>query len=159
VDVGYGQLAWQLRGDPRVVCVERTNIRYLTKDHLGGETADMAVLDLSFISLALALPAVRAVVSEGAPVICLIKPQFEAGREKVGKGGVVKDADTHLEVIKGHFTAAEAAGYGVKGITFSPVKGPKGNMEFLSLLEAGAGSSVTIDEAKAVVEAAHREFL
>lgn len=155
VDVGYGQLAWHLRGDPRVVSIERTNLRYLTKDHLHGETADMAVLDLSFISLTLVLPAVRTVTAEGAPVICLVKPQFEAGREKVGKGGVVKSTDVHAEVLNEHIISAEAAGFGVKGITFSPIKGPKGNIEFLTLLRAGANSA-DIDTDRAVRTAHER---
>jgi 23S rRNA (cytidine1920-2'-O)/16S rRNA (cytidine1409-2'-O)-methyltransferase len=117
----------------------------------------MAVLDLSFISLSLVLPVIRNVLAESAPVICLIKPQFEAGREKVGKGGVVRSPDTHLEVLKAHALAAEGSGLGVKGVTFSPLKGPKGNIEFLSHLVVGARSARpwTADYLKAVVEEAH----
>jgi 23S rRNA (cytidine1920-2'-O)/16S rRNA (cytidine1409-2'-O)-methyltransferase len=154
VDVGYGQLAWSLRNDPRVVCIERTNIRNLTPDMLGGSLAEMAVLDLSFISLGLVLPVIRTVLADGASVICLVKPQFEAGREKVGKGGVVKDKRVHLEVLEAHTLAAQRAGFGVKHITFSPLKGPKGNVEFLSHLIAGAEHSPQID-LKSVVESAH----
>jgi 23S rRNA (cytidine1920-2'-O)/16S rRNA (cytidine1409-2'-O)-methyltransferase len=144
VDVGYGQLAWELRNDPRVECVERTNIRNLTREHLGGGLADMAALDLSFISLSLVLPAVRGVLAEGAPAVCLVKPQFEAGRDKVGKGGVVRGQETHSEVLQAHILSAHEAGFGVKDITFSPIKGPKGNIEFLSILEAG-GDSAKLD--------------
>jgi 23S rRNA (cytidine1920-2'-O)/16S rRNA (cytidine1409-2'-O)-methyltransferase len=160
VDVGYGQLAWSLRNDPRVVCIERTNIRNITREQLDGEFAEMAVLDLSFISLGLVLPALRTVLTEGASVVCLVKPQFEAGRDKVGKGGVVRSCETHLEVLEAHTLAAERAGFGVKGVAFSPVKGPKGNVEFLSYLIAG---SVVPDRSqidlKAVVREAHEELI
>ncbi|MCL2003352.1 MAG: TlyA family RNA methyltransferase [Oscillospiraceae bacterium] len=155
VDVGYGQLAWSLRNDSRVVCIERTNIRSLTRDTLNGETADMAVLDLSFISLALALPSVRGVTAAGAPVICLVKPQFEAGRELVGKGGVVKDVSVHRQVLQEHILAAKTAGFGVKAFTYSPIKGPKGNIEFLSHLIAGAPSEVTEKDIDRTVTDAH----
>ena len=158
VDVGYGQLAWELRNDPRVRCVERMNIRSLTREHLDGELADMAVLDLSFISLSLVLPAVRAVLSGGAPVICLVKPQFEAGREKVGKRGVVRDPGTHRQVLRSHIASAEAADFTVKQIAFSPIKGPKGNIEFLSYLAAGADVPAGID-VDPIVDAAHKELL
>jgi 23S rRNA (cytidine1920-2'-O)/16S rRNA (cytidine1409-2'-O)-methyltransferase len=158
VDVGYGQLAWSLRNDPRVVCIERTNIRNLQLGQIGGKPADMAVLDLSFISLKLVLPTLKTLLTDAAPVICLVKPQFEAGREKVGKGGVVKSAETHLEVLKAHIAAAEGIGFGVKGITFSPIKGPKGNVEFLSYLKAGEAFELTESDLKDVVNAAHREL-
>ena len=158
VDVGYGQLAWSLRNDPRVVCIERTNIRNLQLEQIGGKPADMAVFDLSFISLKLIFPILKELLTDGAPVICLVKPQFEAGREKVGKGGVVKSAETHLEVLKAHTIAAEEFGLGVKGITFSPVKGPKGNVEFLSHLKAGEASSLAESDLKSVVETAHSEL-
>ncbi|MCL1807040.1 MAG: TlyA family RNA methyltransferase [Oscillospiraceae bacterium] len=159
VDVGYGQLAWTLRNDPRVTCSERCNLRNVTKELLGGEAADMAVLDLSFISLSLVLPAVRTVLRDGAPVVCLVKPQFEAGREKVGKGGVVRGAETHTEVLQEHVRIADEAGCGVKGITFSPIKGPKGNIEFLSFLQAGAESSITDDVIEEIVNNAHKELV
>ncbi|MDR0325620.1 MAG: TlyA family RNA methyltransferase [Oscillospiraceae bacterium] len=159
VDVGYGQLAWELRNDPRVVCVERTNIRSLTEEHLDGGPADMAVLDLSFISLSLVLPVIRAVLTDGAPVICLVKPQFEAGRDKVGKHGVVRSPETHCEVLQGHFLSAREAGFGVKQITFSPIKGPKGNIEYLSYLAAGAETALPDGEMERAVEMAHRELL
>ena len=157
VDVGYGQLAWELRNDPRVRCLERMNIRHLTREHLDGDWAGMAVLDLSFISLCLVLPAVRAVLTDGAPVICLVKPQFEAGRDKVGKHGVVRDPGIHREVLQNHILSARTAGFGIKALTFSPVKGPKGNIEFLSHLTAGADGPAGID-AGSVVDAAHKEL-
>ncbi|MDR0292715.1 MAG: TlyA family RNA methyltransferase [Oscillospiraceae bacterium] len=159
VDVGYGQLAWKLRNDSRVVCMERLNIRNLTRENLDGCYADMAVLDLSFISLSLVLPVIKAVVTRGATAICLVKPQFEAGRERVGKHGVVRDPATHGEVLRRHIMSAEAAGFGVKGITFSPIKGPKGNLEFFSRLEEGAASSVSEGEILQTVESAHRELV
>jgi 23S rRNA (cytidine1920-2'-O)/16S rRNA (cytidine1409-2'-O)-methyltransferase len=158
VDVGYGQLAWGLRNDPRVVCLERTNIRNLTREQLGGELAALAVLDLSFISLGLVLPVIRTVLAGSASVVCLVKPQFEAGREKVGKGGVVKCKGTHLEVLEAHILAAEGAGFGVKAVAFSPVKGPKGNVEFLSCLKVGEDSTLTGSILKSVVDAAHEEL-
>jgi 23S rRNA (cytidine1920-2'-O)/16S rRNA (cytidine1409-2'-O)-methyltransferase len=159
VDVGYGQLAWELRNDPRVTGIERMNIRGLTRDHLDGEWADMATLDLSFISLSLVLPVVRGVLTEGAPVVCLVKPQFEAGKDKVGKGGVVRSAETHRDVLRGHLLSAHEAGYSVKGITYSPVKGPKGNIEYLSCLRLGAGTAMPDDEIIKIVETAHKELL
>ncbi|MDR1669158.1 MAG: TlyA family RNA methyltransferase [Oscillospiraceae bacterium] len=157
VDVGYGQLAWPLRNDERVTCIERFNIRALTSDHLGG-LAGMATLDLSFISLSLVLPAVKKVLVQNAPVVCLVKPQFEAGRGKVGKNGVVRDAAVHLDVLQGFSLSAAAAGYGVKGITFSPIKGPKGNIEFLAHLNAGGVESPPAEELESVVRSAHEEL-
>ncbi len=134
VDVGYGQLAWKLRQDERVVNMEKTNIRYLTPDMLA-DVPDMAVIDASFISLAKVLPAVTALVDRGGPIIALIKPQFEVGRGEVGKGGVVRDAEKHREVIEAVSSFAATLGLRVGGITESPVLGPKGNREFLILLK------------------------
>ena len=142
VDVGYGQFAWTLRNDQRVITMERTNIRYVTPDMLE-KRPELAVIDLSFISLALVLPVIRelltetggAVSQEANPeVICLIKPQFEAGRGKVGKKGVVRDPGTHKEVLDTFIQNAEKSGFTVRGITYSPVKGPKGNIEYLGWL-------------------------
>ncbi len=159
VDVGYGQLAWTLRNDERVTCLERFNIRSLTSDHLNNTLVDMAVLDLSFISLSLVLPVIMRILCPNAPLICLIKPQFEAGREKVGKNGVVRDAPVHLEVLK-HFTlAALRIGFSVKGITFSPIKGPKGNIEFLAHLTKSGGESLSYEELEHVIRSAHEELL
>lgn len=133
VDVGYGQLAWQLRQDERVVNLEKTNIRYLTSDRLPA-VPDIAVIDASFISLAKVLPATMALLRDGGSIIALIKPQFEVGRGEVGKGGVVRDAEKHREVIATIKLLAESLGLEVKGITESPVLGQKGNREFLILM-------------------------
>lgn len=133
VDVGYGQLAWQLRSDQRVVVMERTNARYLTPD-MFPETPSLAGVDVSFISLALILPAIRRVLTEDGEVFCLIKPQFEAGREKVGKKGVVREPETHLEVLESFLCNAENAGFRVENVTYSPIKGPEGNIEYLGHL-------------------------
>ena len=136
VDVGYGQLAWSIRNDPRVVTMERTNIRNVKPQHL--ETRpELAVIDLSFISLALVLPVVRALLTDNSEAICLIKPQFEAGREKVGKKGVVRQTETHIEVLDAFLHNAAQADFSVIGITHSPIKGPEGNIEFLAYLRSG----------------------
>lgn len=153
VDVGYGQLAWSLRNDPRVVTMERTNVRHLKPDMIT-EKLQLAVADVSFISLSLILPAVKALLSDDGEIICLIKPQFEAGREKVGKKGVVRDADTHLEVITNFINNAEKYGLGVKDLTFSPIKGPEGNIEFLGHLSLN-GKNAEINAEKIILEA-HR---
>lgn len=133
IDVGYGQLAWSLRQDPRVKCMERTNIRYVTPDMLE-ETPDLAVIDVSFISLKLVLPVVAGLLSENGRVACLIKPQFEAGKGKVGKKGVVRDPAIHQEVLENFLINAHDAGFQVLDLTFSPIKGPEGNIEFLGYL-------------------------
>ncbi|TDA67800.1 MAG: TlyA family RNA methyltransferase [Clostridia bacterium] len=130
LDVGYGQLAWKLRQDPRVRVLERTNARYLTPE-LVGQEGDLAVIDVSFISLTLILPAVIPCLRQGGQVVALIKPQFEAGREKVGKRGVVKDPDVHREVIARVMACGRAQGLAPKGLTFSPLLGPEGNIEYL----------------------------
>lgn len=138
VDVGYGQLAWSIRNDPRVVCLERTNARYLTTEQIP-EKLDFASIDVSFISLGLILPALRPLLKEEAEVAALVKPQFEAGREKVGKKGVVRDAAVHLEVLEQFLRHGEQADFSVKGLDFSPIRGPEGNIEYLGYLRAGAG--------------------
>ena len=134
IDVGYGQLDWKLRNDPRVVCMEKTNIRYVVPEDLEGPAA-FSSIDVSFISLTKVLPAVLGVMKEDGQLVCLIKPQFEAGREKVGKNGVVKDIDVHKEVILMIADYAMANGLGVMGLDFSPIKGPKGNIEYLIYLD------------------------
>ena len=134
VDVGYGQLAWQLRQDPRVVNLERTNARYLTKEQIP-EDIDFFSVDVSFISLKIILPAVRALLRDGGQAVCLIKPQFEAGRDKVGKKGVVRDKKVYEEVVQTICDFVLENGYSVLGLTFSPVKGPEGNIEYLVFLE------------------------
>lgn len=156
VDVGYGQLAWSLRQDERVVNMERTNIRYISPEQIP-EALDIAVMDLAFISIKLALPAVCSVLKDGAELICLIKPQFEAGREEVGKKGVVRDKAVHLEVIESILAFAPTIGLSVMGLDFSPIKGPEGNREYLCYMKKGSFESPLID-AQSVVEASH-EFL
>ena len=138
VDVGYNQLDWRLRTHPQVVCMERTNARYLTREQIP-EPLDFFSVDVSFISLSLILPALRPLIREGGQAVCLVKPQFEAGKDKVGKKGVVRDPATHLEVLERFLTHAAQADFSVKDITFSPIKGPEGNIEYLGHLQAGAG--------------------
>ena len=134
MDVGYGQLAWSLRSDPRVVNLERTNARYLTREQVP-EAIDFFSVDVSFISLSLILPAVRPLLAEQGRAVCLIKPQFEAGREKVGKKGVVREKSTHLEVIRMVMDFAESLGFEALNLEFSPIKGPEGNIEYLLYLQ------------------------
>lgn len=134
VDVGHGQLDWKLRNDPRVSCLERTNARFLTPQTIDGEILDFAAIDVSFISLALILPALKSLLGGKASVVCLIKPQFEAGREKVGKNGVVKDPMIQKEAALKVTRMAMGLSFGIMGFTFSPIKGPKGNIEFLLYL-------------------------
>ena len=156
VDVGYGQLAWSLRCDERVVSMERTNIRYVTPEMLG-EKPDLAVMDLSFISVKLVLPVVRELIKDGAYIICLIKPQFEAGREKVGKKGVVREKSTHIEVVQTFLDFAPSAGLTPLGLGYSPIRGPEGNIEYLAILRKGQYEAPVLD-AEAVVEASHGEL-
>ena len=156
VDVGYGQLAWSLRNDPRVINMERTNIRYVTEEQIQ-EKLDLAVIDVSFISLRLVLPVVRRLLKDDGEVLCLIKPQFEAGRDKVGKKGVVRDEATHIEVLKGFIEFAHDAGFAVGGITFSPIKGPEGNIEYLGHLIPPDGEDSEID-AEETVKMSHLEL-
>ena len=154
IDVGYGQLDWKIRSDPRVVVMERTNIRYVTQEQLG-EPLDLSVIDVSFISLKIVLPAIKALLKPTGQVLCLIKPQFEAGKEKVGKKGVVRDPAIHKEVLDDFVALAQELNFKIMGLTFSPVKGPEGNIEFLAHLSlddvAGMGPN-TAD----VVEKAHQ---
>lgn len=130
VDVGYGQFAWKLRNDPRVVCMEKTNIRYVTPEDIA-DVLDFASVDVSFISLTKVLLPARALLQENGEMVCLIKPQFEAGREKVGKKGVVRDAAVHREVIEKILTFAEENGFTALHLQYSPIKGPEGNIEYL----------------------------
>ena len=133
VDVGYNQLDWRLRNDPRVVCMERTNARYLTPEIIP-QPLDFASVDVSFISLNLILPALRTLLKPEGHAVCLVKPQFEAGREKVGKKGVVRDPDVHFEVLEHFLEHAQNAGFHVLDVDFSPIKGPEGNIEYLGYL-------------------------
>ena len=130
IDVGYGQLDWKLRNDPRVVCMEKTNIRYVKPEDID-DKIEFASVDVSFISLSKVLPPLRDLLKEDAEVVCLIKPQFEAGREKVGKKGVVRDKSVHVEVIENVSCFALTSGFEILGLDFSPVKGPEGNIEYL----------------------------
>ncbi len=157
IDVGYGQLAWKLRTDERVVNMERTNIRYVTPDQLD-ELPEFASIDVAFISLEKVLPVVYILLSDGGECVALIKPQFEAGREHVGKKGVVKDPTIHLEVIKRVLSFAKDTGFYVWGLTFSPVKGPEGNIEYLTWLKKNEPAGILADDnvCRNVVEEAHR---
>ena len=144
VDVGYGQLAWSLRNDERVTVMERVNARNLTPDMFPGPF-EMAVMDMSFISLRLVLPAVKSLlIEDGGQVVCLVKPQFEAGREKVGKKGVVRDPAVHREVLERFVEDAAVMGFSLRGMTFSPVRGPEGNIEYLAWL-CTSGPSIEVD--------------
>lgn len=154
VDVGYGQLAWKLRSDPRVVCLERTNARYLTSEQIP-EPLDFASIDVSFISLKLIFPALHGLLKENGHVACLIKPQFEAGREKVGKKGVVRDPKVHLEVLEHFLEHAKESNFTVLGITYSPIRGPEGNIEYLGYLEKSDGQD-QIPDLKALVAESHQ---
>lgn len=134
VDVGYGQFAWKLRQDPRVVCMEKTNIRYVTPEDIG-EPVDFSSIDVSFISLTKVLKPIRDYLTDKGQIVALIKPQFEAGREKVGKKGVVREKSTHIEVVTMILDYASTHGFHVMDLTFSPIKGPEGNIEYLVQLE------------------------
>ena len=156
VDVGYGQLAWKLRVDERVVNLERTNLRYVTEEQIP-EKLDLAVMDVSFISVRLVLPAVRLLLKEGADLVCLIKPQFEAGREEVGKKGVVRDEAVHREVVQGILDFAPTIGLSVLGLDYSPIKGPEGNIEYICHMVNRAGEDADIDVASLVARS-HQEL-
>lgn len=145
VDVGYGQFAWKLRQDERVVCMERTNIRYVTDEQIG-EKLDFASIDVSFISLTKVLPVAFNLLKDDGEVVALIKPQFEAGREQVGKKGVVRDSKVHKEVIEKIIAFSESIGFCVKNLSFSPIKGPEGNIEFLLYLGKSGGTMVDVDK-------------
>ena len=157
VDVGHGQLAWKLRNDERVVCMEKTNIRYVTPEDIP-DRIQFASIDVSFISLTKVLGPVKELLTEDGQIVCLIKPQFEAGREKVGKKGVVREKSTHLEVIESVIAFAKSIGFGIRNLEFSPIKGPEGNIEYLLYLqnhpELADEKGVEIDS-KTIVEEAH----
>ncbi len=152
IDVGYGQLDWKIRSDPRVVVMERTNIRYVTPEDLG-EPLDLSVIDVSFISLKIVLPAIKALLKPTGQVLCLIKPQFEAGREKVGKKGVVREPETHKQVLDDFVELANTLHFTILGLTFSPVKGPEGNIEFLGHLTLADREGIQPDTAQVVADA------
>lgn len=154
VDVGYGQLAWKLRTDERVVNLERCNLRYVGPEQIP-EPIDLAVMDVSFISIRLVLPAVKQLLKPGADYICLIKPQFEAGREEVGKKGVVRDEQVHIRVVNEILSFAPGIGLSVMGLDYSPIKGPEGNIEYICHLKNGDYPPAEID-VEAVVTASHK---
>jgi len=157
VDVGYGQLAWELRNDERVVCMERTNIRYVEPEQLG-MLVDFASIDVSFISLKKVIPVAIKLLTDEGELVCLIKPQFEAGRDKVGKKGVVKDPKVHEDVIKDIVAFVIGTGLKVKGLDFSPIRGPEGNIEYLIYLSKKDGSSDLeglFNEVPKIVEKSH----
>jgi len=183
IDVGHGQLAWKLRNDKRVVCMEKTNFRYLTPEDIG-EPIDFASVDVSFISLTKILIPARNMLKDNAHMVCLIKPQFEAGREKVGKKGVVREKSTHIEVVERIYRFCGLIGFEVEGLDFSPIRGPEGNIEYLifirkkddieeNVLELSESDSIHMlnemcstnciasdisDKVSSVVEAAHEEL-
>ena len=154
VDVGYGQFAWKLRQDERVVCMEKTNIRYVIPADIA-DVLDFASVDVSFISLTKVLGPARELLSEQGEMVCLIKPQFEAGREKVGKKGVVRDPEVHKEVIERVLTFSRELGFAVKNLEFSPIKGPEGNIEYLVYIQKGNQNQEEKVDVDAVVAQAH----
>ncbi len=158
IDVGHGQLDWKLRNDPRVICMEKTNIRYTVPEDIG-ESGDFASIDVSFISLTKVLGPVRELLTEDGQICALIKPQFEAGREKVGKKGVVRDPAVHLEVIRSVISFAKSISLIPAALSYSPIRGPEGNIEYLLWMKkkADAGAEADLmEEAAAVVAEAHR---
>ena len=155
VDVGHGQLAWKLRNDERVVCMEKTNFRYMKPEDIG-ETIDFATVDVSFISLSKILPAAYALLRDGAKMVCLVKPQFEAGRDQVGKKGVVRDPKIHKEVIEAAFGYAGDNGFRLLALDYSPIRGPEGNIEYLMEIEKSEEPDIIdITLVPEIVDAAH----
>ena len=163
VDVGYGQLAWSLRTDERVVNLERTNIRYITEEQVP-QPVDFISVDVSFISLTLVLPVAHRLLKDGAQMVCLVKPQFEAGKDKVGKKGVVRDPQIHRAVIRKVIDCAAELGFWVRGLDFSPIKGPEGNIEYLLFLQKPQQEALPPEETVAeeqiagVVDSAHQSL-
>ena len=154
VDVGHGQLAWKLRNDERVVCMEKTNIRYVTPDDID-DVIEFASIDVSFISLTKVLPAVRELMTPDGEIVCLIKPQFEAGREKVGKKGVVRELSTHIEVVQMIVDYARANGFRTLHLSYSPIKGPEGNIEYLLHITKDESRENEEFDIRALVEESH----
>ena len=152
IDVGYGQLDWKIRSDERVVVMERTNIRYVTPEDLG-EPLDLSVIDVSFIGLEIVLPTIKTLLKPTGQVLCLIKPQFEAGKENVGKKGVVREPRIHQMVLDNFVSLVDGLGFKILGLTFSPVKGPEGNIEFLGHLSLDEVEGIRPDTAKVVADA------
>ena len=158
VDVGYAQFAWKLRQDPRVVCMEKTNIRYVTPEDIG-DALNFASVDVSFISLTKVLGPAKELLKDGGQMVCLIKPQFEAGKDKVGKKGVVRDPAVHKEVIERVILFAKSIGFGILHLDYSPIKGPEGNIEYLvHIVKDAEAESQEVIDVEAVVAAAHGEL-
>lgn len=154
IDVGYGQLAWKLRTDERVINLERTNFRYVTREVVPDEL-DFASVDVSFISLSLIIPVMRTLLRDGGRAVCLIKPQFEAGKENVGKKGVVRDRAVHIAVIEKIINIIKENKFLLLGLDFSPIKGPEGNIEYLCYIQKDDNPSVAYYDATTVVEASY----
>lgn len=158
VDVGHGQLDWKLRNDERVVCMEKTNIRYVTPEDIG-DALNFASVDVSFISLTKVLGPAKELLKDGGQMVCLIKPQFEAGKDKVGKKGVVRDPAVHKEVIERVILFAKSIGFGILHLDYSPIKGPEGNIEYLvHIVKDAEAESQEVIDVGAVVAAAHGEL-
>jgi 23S rRNA (cytidine1920-2'-O)/16S rRNA (cytidine1409-2'-O)-methyltransferase len=158
VDVGYGQLAWKLRTDERVVNMERTNFRYVTKEQVP-DTLNFASVDVSFISLSLIIPVMKQLMDVGSTAVCLIKPQFEAGRENVGKKGVVRDKNVHILTVQKTVDMMLANGFSILGLTFSPIKGPEGNIEYLAYIRLDkTPANLSNTTAEIIVNASHQEL-
>lgn len=157
VDVGHGQLAWKLRNDERVVCMEKTNIRYVTPDDIE-DRIEFASIDVSFISLTKVLPPVKELLTDDGEIVCLIKPQFEAGREKVGKKGVVRDQKVHVEVVEMIGDFARQIGFKTLDLSYSPIKGPEGNIEYLLYITKDQTKENKEFDIKAMVEESHRSL-
>ncbi len=158
IDVGYGQLAWKLRTDNRVVNLERTNFRYVSKEQIPDEL-DFASVDVSFISLSLIVPVMHTLMKDNAKAVCLIKPQFEAGKDKVGKKGVVRDKNVHIEVVDKTLELMLKTGFSVLGLTYSPIKGPEGNIEYLIFIEKSNSPEILPHfSAESVVLKSHEEL-
>lgn len=157
VDVGHGQLAWKLRNDERVVCMEKTNIRYVTPDDIE-DRIEFASIDVSFISLTKVLPPVKELLTDDGEIVCLIKPQFEAGREKVGKKGVVRDQKVHVEVVEMIVDFVRQIGFKTLDLSYSPIKGPEGNIEYLLYITKDQTKENKEFDIKAMVEESHRSL-
>ena len=156
VDVGYGQLAWKLRNDSRVINIERCNLRYISEKEIS-EKIDMAVMDVSFISVKLVIPAVHRLLKEDADYVILIKPQFEAGRDEVGKKGVIRDSEIHGQVLHSVLDFARDEGFSVMGLDYSPIKGPEGNIEYICHLKNGSFKQTELN-VEAIVAASHEKL-
>lgn len=157
VDVGYGQLDWSLRNHPDVVVMERTNIRNVTREDIE-DVVDFISIDVSFISLKLVLPVAYELLAENGSLVALIKPQFEAGKEKVGKNGIIRESKTHIEVIEEVLSFASSLGFGVDGLDYSPITGAKGNIEFITYLNKDSDSIMSKEDIEKIVELAHEEL-